>query len=63
MTPSPDHNPPPHIELLGAPEIRPFDHELAAVRARWMADVARQDVERTVFADHHLAIQKSAARD
>jgi hypothetical protein len=63
MTPLPDQTTPPHIELLGAPALRPFDHELKEVRARWLADVERHNDERTVFADHRLSIEKSAARD
>lgn len=63
MTQSADHMTPPHIELLDAPAIRPFDDELADVRQRWMADVARHNVERTVFADHRVSIEDSASRD
>mgnify|MGYP001233856989 CR=1 FL=1 len=54
---------PPHIELLGAPEIRPFEDALAETRERWKADVERQ-AERTVFTDQHwAAMEKSASRD
>jgi hypothetical protein len=54
---------PPHIELLGAPEIRPFEDALTEARERWKADVERQ-TERTVFTDQQwAAIEKSASRD
>jgi len=54
---------PPHIELLGAPELRPFEDALAAAKERFKADVERHR-EKTVFADHHWsAIEKSASRD
>jgi len=52
--------PPPHIELLGAPDVRPFEEALADTRARWKADVERHR-EKTVFADQH--VKKSGAGD
>lgn len=63
MTQPTDHVTPPHIELLGAPEVRPFEEALADTRARWKADLERYN-EKTVFADQNWsAIQRSAARD
>ncbi|HTA75383.1 MAG TPA: hypothetical protein VK733_13960 [Gemmatimonadaceae bacterium] len=55
--------PPPHLELLGAPEVRPFEDALAAARARFTAEVERHK-EKTVFTDQYwAAIEKSASRD
>ena len=54
MTQPQDHVTPPHLELLGAPEVRPFAEALADVRARWKAEVDRyreQAVERKVTRD------------
>jgi hypothetical protein len=63
MTQPTDHVTPPHIELLGAPEVRPFDEALADARARWKEEVERQS-EKTVFTDQHWsAIHRSAKRD
>jgi hypothetical protein len=61
--PSPNSQPP-HLELLGAPEVRPFESALAETRARWNADVARHSGEHTVFADQRVwSIEDSASRD
>jgi hypothetical protein len=63
MTQPADHVTPPHIELLGAPEVRPFEEALADAHQRWKVEVERYR-EKTVFADHNWsAIQKSASRD
>jgi hypothetical protein len=63
MTQPADHVPPPHIELLGAPETRPFEEALADAHARWAEEVERYR-EKTVFTDQHWsAIQRSARRD
>lgn len=63
MTQPAEHVTPPHIELLGAPEVRPFEDALADARARFTAEV-EQYREKTVFADHDWsAIQRSATRD
>jgi hypothetical protein len=54
---------PPHIELLGAPEVRPFEDALADARERFKAEVERHR-EKTVFTDQHWsAIHKSVSRD
>ena len=54
---------PPHLELLGAPEIRPFEDALAAARERFKVEVERLQ-EKTVFTDQHWALlEKSASRD
>jgi hypothetical protein len=56
--------PPPHLELLGAPEVRPFEDALAAARARFTAEVEHHKEEKTVFTDQYwAAIEKSASRD
>jgi hypothetical protein len=62
MTQSADHNSPPHLELLGAPEVRPFENALAEVKKRWTTEVA-QYTERTVFTDQRWSIDDDAARD
>jgi hypothetical protein len=62
MTPSYDHIAPPHMELLDAPAVRPFNDALAETRARWDAEVARYR-ERTVFTDQQLSVENSAKRD
>lgn len=63
MTPNADHTRPPHLELLGAPEVRPFEEALAETRARWNQDVARYRTERTVFTDQRVSIARDASRD
>jgi hypothetical protein len=56
--------PPPHLELLGAPELRPFESALADAQTRWKAEVARHSQEHVVFTDQRLAaMERSAARD
>jgi hypothetical protein len=63
MTQPADHVTPPHIELLGAPEVRPFEEALADAHQRWQMEVERYR-EKTVFADQHWsAIEKSVSRD
>ncbi len=54
MNQSMDHVTPPHLELLDAPAVRPFEEALADAKKRWKEDVQRHlDVE----------IQRSVARD
>lgn len=36
-----DRPTPPHIELLGAPDVRPFEEALAETKARWVKEVER----------------------
>lgn len=42
MTQPAGHVTPPHLELLGAPEVRPFKEALDDARARWKEEVERQ---------------------
>ena len=54
---------PPHLEMLGAPEVRPFAEALADVRARFKAEVEKYR-EKTVFTDQRLAAKENnASRD
>jgi hypothetical protein len=55
MTPPADHPTPPHIELLDAPHLRPFDNAIAEARARWEEDLARYKGERVVFTDQRVS--------
>ena len=54
MTQPMDHVPPPHIELLGAPEVKPFEEALTDARERWKQEVLRhreKEIERSVTRD------------
>ena len=54
MTPSMDHVTPPHLELLGAPEVRPFEEALADAKQRWKAEVQvlrEKEIQRSVSRD------------
>jgi hypothetical protein len=54
MTPHTDHVTPPHLELLGAPEVRPFEEALADANKRWQDEVKRlrdREIERSVARD------------
>lgn len=54
MTPSHDHMTPPHLELLDAPAVRPFEEALADASKRWKDEVQRL---------REKEIQRSVARD
>jgi len=54
MTQPMDHVTPPHLELLGAPDVRPFEEALADAGKRWKEEVQRlrdKEVERSVARD------------
>ena len=54
MTEPTEHVTPPHLELLGAPEVRPFEEALADARARWKEEVQRlreKEIARSVVRD------------
>ena len=54
MTPSMDHIAPPHLELLNAPAIRPFEEALADAGKRWKEEVQRlrdREIARSVARD------------
>jgi len=54
MTPSVDHVTPPHLELLDAPAVRPFEEALADASKRWKEEVQRvrdKEIVRSVARD------------
>ncbi|HZS58792.1 MAG TPA: hypothetical protein VFA43_05955 [Gemmatimonadaceae bacterium] len=54
MTQPMDHVTPPHLELLDAPAVRPFEEALTDARRRWNEEVQRH---------REVEIQRIIARD